>query len=122
VVWHVAVLGSNRRFQSLEEEDLVYCLTHRILVGKCAVLLPCVPSPGNPQNENGNMRNTFGRILLAGWGFFCGFVFLLNYFPKQIARIPHLELIRPFLITWTFVSVFCGLVWLYRQGMSRAKK
>ena len=122
VVWHVAVLGSNRQYQRLDEEDLVYCFTHRILVGKCAVLLLCVPSPDNPQEENGNMRNAFGRVLLAGWVFLGGFVFLLSVFPKQVVRIPHLELIRPFMITLTFLSIVYGLVWLYRQGMSRAKK
>jgi len=64
----------------------------------------------------------FGKILIGCWVFFWGFIILLAIFPKQIARIPHLELIRPFMIVLVLVSAIYGIAWLYRRGMKTARK
>ena len=63
-----------------------------------------------------------GRILIAGLAFIFGTIVLLALFPKMATRIPHPSAIRPFLILFVFVSLVYGVVWLYRQGMKRAKR
>jgi len=61
------------------------------------------------------------RFLLAAWALFWSFVLLLTLRPKVAARIPHLDLLRPYLVILVLVSVVCGTVWLYHQGVKRAK-
>lgn len=62
-----------------------------------------------------------GRILIAAWIVFWGLMVVLVRFPKQFVRIPHIQLFRPFMIALTLVSILYGIIWLYRQGMKRAK-
>jgi hypothetical protein len=64
----------------------------------------------------------FGKILVACWVFFWGFVLLLVVFPQMIARIPHVELLRLFLIALVLISAIYGVSWLYRRGMKVAGK
>ena len=63
-----------------------------------------------------------GRILVATWAFFFVIVLLLLFTPKLLARIPHLEMIRPFFILLGLASIAYGVAWIYRQGMKRARK
>lgn len=65
--------------------------------------------------------SVLARSLLAAWALFWSFVLLLTLFPKAAARIPHLELIRPYMVILVLVSVVYGIVWLYHQGVKRAK-
>jgi hypothetical protein len=64
----------------------------------------------------------FRRILVAAWVFIFGSVALLALFPKLVMWIPHPAAIRPFLILFVLVSLVYGVVWLYHQGMKRAKR
>lgn len=61
------------------------------------------------------------RILIVGWVFLFGGMFLLMAFPKLALHIPHPEYIRYFLLTFVPFSAVYGLVWVYRRGMKRAK-
>jgi hypothetical protein len=64
----------------------------------------------------------FGRILIAGWVFIFGGIILLAVFPKLATWIPYPGAIRPFLIVFVLASLIYGVVWLYRQGMKRARR
>lgn len=75
--------------------------------------------------ESRIMRPILSRILVVGWMLLFGCVALLGIFPKLAIlfnRIPHPEVIRPFLIFFVLISALYGIVSLYRQGMKRAKK
>jgi len=65
----------------------------------------------------------FRRILIAGWVLIFAGVLFFNIFPTLLIKIPRseLELIRPCLLVFILISIVYGIVWLYRQGMKRAK-
>jgi len=122
VVWHVALLGSDRQLQRLDQANLVSRFAGRILVGKLPVLLFRVSSSSISEGKGRGLRTMFRRILVSGWAFIFGSVALLGLFPKLATRIPHPEYIRIFLVPFMLVSIVYGVFWLYRQGMKRAKK
>jgi hypothetical protein len=106
----------------LGEASVVSHSVDRILVGEFPLLLLCVSSPTSSKKKDGGLSIVFGRILIAGWAFIFGTIVLLALFPKMAARISHPSAIRPFLILFVLVSFVYGVVWLYRQGMKRAKR
>ena len=63
----------------------------------------------------------FRRILVAGWMFIFGSVALMGLFPELATRIPRSEFLFIFLFTFVLISLVYGVVWLYRQGMKRAR-
>jgi len=67
---------------------------------------------------------TFGRMLIAGWTFIFLSVLFFNIFPRLVSRIAPaiLESIRPILLIFILITAVYGVVWLYRQGMKRAKR
>jgi hypothetical protein len=64
----------------------------------------------------------FRRILIAVWVFVFGSIALLALFPRLAARIPYPVAIRPLLLLLVLVSIVYGVVFLYRQGMTRAER
>ena len=64
----------------------------------------------------------FGRILIAIWALFWGAIVLLILSPVKPARIPHADLIRPFMFVLALTTIVYGLVRLYRQGMKHARR
>ena len=67
-------------------------------------------------------RVLFQRILIAGWVVIGIAVAALVAFPRAVARIPHLALLRPFLIILGLCSIAYVIVGFYRGGMSRARR
>ncbi len=63
----------------------------------------------------------FRRILILVWVLVFGSIALLALFPSLAARIPYPAAIRPFLLLLIFGSIVYAVVFLYRQGMKRAK-
>ena len=66
-------------------------------------------------------KTWFERILIGTWLFVLGSVALLGIVPRIAARIPYPAAIRTFLLIFALVSVAYCVVFLYRQGMKRAK-
>jgi hypothetical protein len=64
----------------------------------------------------------FGHILIADWALFWGAMFLLVLSPVKPARIPHADLIRPFMVVLALTTIVYGLVRLYRHGMKHARR
>lgn len=66
-------------------------------------------------------KTWFGRILIGTWILVFGGVALLGLFPRLAARIPYPAAIRPLLLLLILTSFIYGVIFLYRQGMKRAK-
>jgi hypothetical protein len=120
--WYVAILGATRSLPRLGKASVVSHFVDWILVGEFPLLLLCISSPTSSKKKDGGLSIVLGRILIAGWAFVFGAIVLLALFPKIVTRIPHPNAIRPFLILFVLVSIVYGVVWLYRQGMKRAKR
>jgi len=66
--------------------------------------------------------STFARALVAAWALFWSFVLFLVLLPKLATRVPHLRFIRPYMVTLFIATLAYVVLWLYRQGMMRAKR
>jgi len=68
------------------------------------------------------MIRQYLRILAACWALlFVGIVAGIIY-PKFITWIPHRELLRPLLILFLLLSLICGLIAVFREGMKSARR
>jgi hypothetical protein len=63
----------------------------------------------------------FGKILVAGWIVFGALILFLACLRKLLGSIPHVYLLKPFLLILMLASFVYGILWLRRQGMNRVR-
>jgi hypothetical protein len=109
----------------MDEAYVFRSLARRILVGQRSVLRHRVLAAVLSETEIGGLASDmFGRILIGIWVLVWVSIFLFILSPVKPARIPLfiLRLLGPFVFVLAVTSMVYGLIWLYQEGMKRARR